>query len=354
MRECRTAPTAAGAASGACLSRCSAVSISSWRKTRSWRAASASSARRHAIPVGNLKIDAPPPPVDPGELARLKHALDGRPLLIAASTHDGEERVLAAAHRKLAAPPARLLHHHRAPPSRARHGDRRAHEELGHVVAQRSLGALPSTATDIYLADTIGELGTLFALAPIAFIGGSLVERGGQNPIEAMRHGAVVLTGPSWHNFRDAYQTLLRHNGAIEVRTADDLADAVARLPATMSRSHACAPAPTPALATLSGALARTVDALLRYLPASEELKLRLDEPPWWYGANRRSPRGCLQPARMALRLDRRAAPAHRHPLSRRLPVICVGNFTAGGTGKTPLSLLIAASSCSAARGRRS
>ena len=60
---------------------------------------------------------------------------------------------------------------------------------------------MPDRTSDVYVADTIGELGMLYKLAPVAFIGGSLVDRGGQNPIEAVRHGAVVLVGPHWQNF---------------------------------------------------------------------------------------------------------------------------------------------------------
>ena len=59
------------------------------------------------------------------------------------------------------------------------------------------------------MADTIGELGLFYALAPVAFVGGSLVDRGGQNPVEPIKLGAAVLTGPNWRNFRDSYSELL-------------------------------------------------------------------------------------------------------------------------------------------------
>ncbi len=139
-------------------------------------------------------------------------------------------------------------------------------------MAQRSLGAVPGEHTEIYIADTIGELGTLYALSPLAFIGGSLVERGGQNPIEAVRHGVAVITGPDWQNFTDAYRALLRHHGAVEVTSARALTDAVSRLlqsPAELAHMRAGA---TQALAALSGALEKTVAALLHYLP-DERLK---------------------------------------------------------------------------------
>ena len=110
----------------------------------------------------------------------------------------------------------------------------------------RSARSAPCRASirEIYIADTIGELGTLYALSPLAFIGGSLVERGGQNPIEAVRHGVAVITGPHWQNFTDAYRALLRHHGAVEVKSARALTDAVSRLLADVRPSlPACVPA---------------------------------------------------------------------------------------------------------------
>jgi 3-deoxy-D-manno-octulosonic-acid transferase len=227
---------------------------------------------RTVEPVGNLKIDAPPPPVDLGELERLTHALARRPGFVAASTHEGEEEIIAQAHREL----ARTFESFCTiiAPRHPERGTAIAErlKDLGFSVAQRSLGALPSERTDIYIADTIGELGTLYALTPIAFIGGSLVERGGQNPIEAVRHGVAVLTGPHWQNFRDAYHTLLRHQGAIEVTSAGSLAAAVTRLLQNQSEMQQMRMGATQALATLSGALDKTVETLLRYLP-DERLK---------------------------------------------------------------------------------
>lgn len=227
---------------------------------------------RNVLSVGNLKIDAPPPPVDLNELERLKSALGARPVFAAASTHEGEEESIAVAHRALARHFEGLCTI--IAPRHPERGTALAEmlKNLGFTVAQRSLGALPGPRTEIYIADTIGELGTLYALAPVAFIGGSLVDRGGQNPIEAVRHGAAVLTGPHWHNFRDAYRTLLRHEGAIEVKSSADIAAAVSKLldsPAELQRMRSGA---TLALDTLSGALDKTVEALLRYLP-DERLK---------------------------------------------------------------------------------
>jgi 3-deoxy-D-manno-octulosonic-acid transferase len=225
------------------------------------------------LAAGNLKIDAPPPPVDAAELQRLQAALAGRPRLVAASTHDGEEAIVGAAHRTLSRAIdgfATIL----AP----RHPERGAAvadllRAQGLTVARRTLGELPDRHTDVYVADTIGELGTLYALAPIAFVGGSLVAKGGQNPIEAIRHGAAVVTGPSWSNFADAYGALLARGGAHEVRSADALASSVLALagdPAELERVRARA---SEALQSLSGALQRTLEALLALVPGDEGLK---------------------------------------------------------------------------------
>jgi 3-deoxy-D-manno-octulosonic-acid transferase len=227
---------------------------------------------RNVHAVGNLKIDAPPPPVDLAELERLRQALQGRPGFVAASTHEGEEEIIAEAHRDL----ARSFDDFCTiiAPRHPERGTAIAERlrERGLQVAQRSLGVLPNKRTDVYVADTIGELGTLYALSAIAFIGGSLVDRGGQNPIEAVRHGVAVLAGPYRQNFRDAYRTLLRHKGAIEVDGAKSLAAAVAHLLNSQAEMAHMRAGATQALATLSGALEKTVATLLDYLP-DERLK---------------------------------------------------------------------------------
>ncbi|MGH6816573.1 MAG: 3-deoxy-D-manno-octulosonic acid transferase, partial [Hyphomicrobiaceae bacterium] len=217
--------------------------------------------------VGNLKIDAPPPPVDAAAFQALQRALGGRPVLVAASTHEGEERIVAAAHRQLAQRLDGFCSI--VVPRHPERGTAIAEllTQLGLSIRQRSLGGLPERACDVYIADTIGELGTFYALAPVAFIGGSLVPHGGQNPIEAVRSGAAVLTGPHWHNFQDAYRSLFEHDGAVRIHDADGLAAAVLRLLADDSALRAARQGAEAALATMSGALRRTTESLLRLLP---------------------------------------------------------------------------------------
>lgn len=217
--------------------------------------------------AGNVKIDSPPPPVDPIELQRLAAAVAGRRVLLAASTHPGEDEIVAAAHGLLAArfPGLLTIIVPRHPGRGGAIADMLARQGL--KASRRAAGAQPDAATDVYVADTIGELGTFYKLAPVAFIGGSLVPHGGQNPIEAVRHGAAVVTGPHTHNFADAIAALSRQRGLVVVETAEALADAVANLLADPAALAATTRGAETALVALSGALDRSTAALLAMLP---------------------------------------------------------------------------------------
>ncbi len=222
--------------------------------------------------VGNLKIDAPPPPIDVAGLKQLGEALGGRPFYVSASTHDGEEAMLATAHRIIA-----RRHQGFCSIIAPRHPERgiaiaEAMKALGLNTALRSAGELPQAETEIYIADTIGELGTLYALSPIAFIGGSLIARGGQNPIEAVRHGAVVISGPHWTNFTDAYEMLMAHDAVVRVGDAEELGMTVDRLLGDQHELARLRLAADGALARLSGALGRSVAELIKLLPEKKEL----------------------------------------------------------------------------------
>jgi 3-deoxy-D-manno-octulosonic-acid transferase len=133
--------------------------------------------------VGNLKCASGPLPVDAAALTALHTAVDDRPLWLAASTHDGEETMAADVHRRLAGH-RRLLtiivprHATRGPAIAAALGAQ------GLRVARRGAGEPLDATTEVYVADTIGELGLFYRLAEIAFVGGSLVPHGGHNPLE--------------------------------------------------------------------------------------------------------------------------------------------------------------------------
>jgi len=218
--------------------------------------------------VGNLKLDVPPLPVDDSRLAELTEAVAARALLAAASTHSGEEEVIVKVHRSLKASFPGLLtiiaprHPQRGPEIAG------LVEAAGLSAALRSTGKLPTAATEVYVCDTVGELGMIYRLAPIVFMGGSLVAHGGQNPIEAVRQGAVVLVGPHWQNFSDAYRALISHRGAVEVHSAEEIARVVRQLLSDETELGSMRSRASAALATMSGALPRTIEALLRFLPS--------------------------------------------------------------------------------------
>ncbi len=228
---------------------------------------------RDVINTGNLKIDSPPPPVDDATLKQLTSHLGDRPHFVCASTHDGEDEILINAHIKLAERLGNVC-----TIIAPRHPERSA--KIAELVeakalkgALRSKGELPQADTDIYIADTIGELGTFYKLSPIAFIGGSLIRHGGQNPIEAVRHGAAILSGPSQTNFQDAYRTLEHHQAMHTVTTADDIASKVAALLEDETEITRMQSGAVDALASLEGALEKTLDALLPLLPETVGLK---------------------------------------------------------------------------------
>ncbi|PPC80503.1 MAG: 3-deoxy-D-manno-octulosonic acid transferase [Hyphomicrobium sp.] len=221
----------------------------------------------NVITSGNLKIDAPPPPVDQAALDALISAIGSRPVFLAASTHEGEDAMIAAAHKLMRRNLPDLL-----TIIVPRHPERgyalsTLLNSQGHRATRRSERALPDSATDIYIADTIGELGTLYALAPVAFIGGSLIPHGGQNPIEAVRHGTCVLSGPHNHNFRDAYLALREANACVIVSTADEIARATELILSNADEAQRMQISANEALNQLSGALAITMTALQPILP---------------------------------------------------------------------------------------
>ncbi|UWR93416.1 3-deoxy-D-manno-octulosonic acid transferase [Phaeobacter inhibens] len=178
-------------------------------------------------PSGNLKAGSAPLPVDQTALGSVRAELGTRPVWVASSTHRGEEEAVIAAHKALLAetPDLCLL---LAP----RHPERATEvtaliKKAGLSVARRSAGDTLTPETQVYLADTLGEVGTWYALSPIVFLGGSLAPIGGHNPFEVAQAGAAVITGPGYSNFAETYPPLIFAGGAVEVSDASSLAGAV-------------------------------------------------------------------------------------------------------------------------------
>jgi 3-deoxy-D-manno-octulosonic-acid transferase len=226
------------------------------------------------VTAGNLKLDVPAPAADRDKLSALREAVAGRPLIAAASTHAGEESAVIDAHLRLRANFPGLLtliaprHPERGP------GVAELAAAAGLKAALRSRGTLPDAATEIYVADTMGELGLIYRLAPVVFIGGSLVRRGGQNPIEAAKLGAAILHGPHVGNFAEVYAALDQAHGAEPVNDAARLAAGFAAWLADPAARERAASAARATVEALSGALDRTLAALEPYL-----MQLQLPEP---------------------------------------------------------------------------
>ncbi len=180
--------------------------------------------------VGHLKFAAQPPPADAARLAALEQAVAGRPVWLFASSHPGEDEIAAGVHEALAPRFPGLLTMI-APRHPARGGA--IHEMLrgrGLAAARRSQGALPAAREALYIADTMGEMGVLYRLAPVVCVGGSFVPHGGQNPIEPVQLGAAVLFGPCMTNFAEITAELLASGAAREVADPARLAEAVGAL----------------------------------------------------------------------------------------------------------------------------
>jgi len=226
----------------------------------------------NVVVTGNLKLDVPAPPADANKLERLMAMTRGRPVVLAASTHPGEEEILTETHRELAGYFPGLL-----TVIVPRHADRgeaiaRMIFEAGLNPTLRSHEDLPTATTDIYVADTMGELGLFYRLAPIVFMGGSLVEHGGQNPIEAIKLGASVIHGPHVFNFTDVYEALDTAGGARGADTQDALVQQFGQLLADPHAREAVVAASEQVVEQLGGALERTLSALEPYL-----LQLRIE-----------------------------------------------------------------------------
>lgn len=222
---------------------------------------------RGVIAPGNLKHDAEALGAHEADLAALRAAIGARPLWLAGNTHDGEEKIAADVHARLARQRPDLLTF--IVPRHPARGAAIAAElrRRGFAVARRTEGEAIESATQIYLADTLGELGIFYRLAGIVFIGGTLSDTGGHNPFEPARLGAALIAGPVDYNFAEAYATFEEANALVRVADGAALADAVAMLLDDDATREARATAAERVASQSGGATARTAEALLALLP---------------------------------------------------------------------------------------
>ncbi|MES2907335.1 MAG: 3-deoxy-D-manno-octulosonic acid transferase [Pseudomonadota bacterium] len=173
--------------------------------------------------VGNLKFDAEAPPARALDVTTLSALMKGRPVWAAASTHEGEEEQILAqiVQLKLIYPTLVTL----IAPRHPQRADKivQLASLYGLKVAQRSLSQWPQSSVDVFLLDTIGELGLIYRIADIVFMGGSLIPHGGQNPIEPAQLNCALLYGPHVDNFTEIYNSLSAAGSAQCVRDAKDL-----------------------------------------------------------------------------------------------------------------------------------
>jgi 3-deoxy-D-manno-octulosonic-acid transferase len=212
-----------------------------------------------ALTVGDLKAAAAPLPVDQVGLEMLQRAVGARPRWLAASTHDGEEVLAAEAHALLKRRFPDLLTI--IAPRHPGRGVEIAESLIrrGLAVARRAAGEPIGVATDIYLADTLGELGLFYRLAGVAFIGGSMGGYGGHNPLEAALLDCAILYGPDMANAAAMAEALRAAGGAEIVTDAASLADALARLLSDPQARGRCAAA----AATVAARQRHVLDAVL-------------------------------------------------------------------------------------------
>jgi 3-deoxy-D-manno-octulosonic-acid transferase len=174
----------------------------------------------------NLKRLGDPLPCDAAMLSRLSETLAGRRVVVAASTHPGEERLIAGAAATLLPRPLTII----VP----RHPERRAEivRELGaHRLGVRSAGQEIAPEVEIYLADTLGEMGLFLRVADIAVMGGGFAAGvGGHNPMEPARLGVGIVSGPHVGNFADIYAELTEAGGAILAEDRRNLSATLAGL----------------------------------------------------------------------------------------------------------------------------
>lgn len=220
------------------------------------------------VVTGNLKMEAPGAGEGTERLwRRLLHLTDTEPVWIAGSTHRGEEEQVLEAYTRLRREVGRL-----SLILAPRHPERVG--EIEELLTRHGLRGVRRTRLSgdraaeleapVILLDTVGELASLYAVADVIFIGGSLVPAGGHNMIEPASMGKPVVFGPHVENFREVAALLLEAGGAIQIRGRDELTEAVRRLLLAPEERQRRGAAAQEAVRAQQGAAARTLELLER------------------------------------------------------------------------------------------
>lgn len=223
-------------------------------------------ARGEVISVtGSIKFDVTINDAMRTQSQELRNDIQGRPAWIAASTHEGEDEQLLDAHARVLErfPDALLM----IVPRHPQRFDVVAEmlRKRGFALARRSAGQSVAAA-QVYLGDTMGELMALFGAADVAFVGGSLIERGGHNPLEPAAWGSPVITGPHVFNFETVYRQLEEGHGLVRVADSAGLGEAVLRLFSDPGEASSLGEAALAVVEANRGALNRVVEGVLERL----------------------------------------------------------------------------------------
>ncbi|MCM1324536.1 MAG: 3-deoxy-D-manno-octulosonic acid transferase [Acetobacter sp.] len=176
---------------------------------------------------GNLKYAGMPLPVDEAKLEAFKAKIGERPVFFISSTHHNEEEQLAAHFQRLqqAVPEVLILLAPRHPNRGKEIAEMLRHK--GFTTALRSMDEVLNADTAVYVADTIGEMGLWYALSAVTFVGGSLINHGGQNFMEPARDKNAVIVGPSTQNFVEMLARAKAARAVWQVATAADVIEEV-------------------------------------------------------------------------------------------------------------------------------
>lgn len=219
--------------------------------------------------TGSLKFDFTPPEGLQAQAALLRERwqLDGRPVLVAASTHEGEDELLLSAFAGLRErhPQALLI-------LVPRHPERfdsvaRLVREHGLALARRSQQEAVVAETSVFLGDTMGELLLWYAMADVAFVGGSMLPVGGHNMLEPIALDVPTVSGPHVFNFQAIADELVS-DGALQLVPADRLAGAVAQLIESPEVARAQVAAGHAVMGRNRGALARQLALIEQVMPS--------------------------------------------------------------------------------------
>lgn len=223
---------------------------------------------KSVVSSGNIKFCTPPLPVEANDFEHMFKSIGDRPVWLASSTHDGEEAMCGRIHANLKDQIKGLL-----TIIVPRHPERGAdvYDQLtaqGLSVALRSQSQDISPTTDVYVADTLGELGLFYRLCPVVFMGKTFAKGGGQNPIEPAQLDCALVWGPDMRNFADGASLLTQAGGAVSVPTQDAFSKTIKSLLCDISKRTNMALAANTVAKSQAHVLDNVMDALAPYIDA--------------------------------------------------------------------------------------